>query len=160
MAKTKKMKLWRIPDASEQYPEWAEWGMALHTALRKCCDSRMTSIAYNIINGMQNGEWGAFSQMLLAAIDAKAISAKTPESLAEGIRRMATFDYTEGCPTFTDEYEPKFTSDQRSGKEAEELTKKSSRSLWSALIMVIGEFDEGDMLGFVAYLFREEKKDS
>lgn len=31
----------------------SEWGMALHTALRKCCDSDATTIAYCAISDMQ-----------------------------------------------------------------------------------------------------------
>lgn len=44
--------------------EKSDFAMCLHTALRKCCDSHATSVAYHIIEGMDNEEWSAFTDIV------------------------------------------------------------------------------------------------
>lgn len=63
-----------------------EYGAALHTALRKCCDSTQTSIAYNLISEMVGQEWGEYVSFLGKKGLGKP---KTDEDLAARVKELS-----------------------------------------------------------------------
>lgn len=81
----------------------ADVSVLIHTALRKCCDSDITSLAYVLIHALPPGPWGAFCTELqshakkedISKVDVfrkalKAMRANMPKDL--GVRAiMLTF---------------------------------------------------------------------
>ena len=62
----------------------SEWGELLHTALRKCCDSTPTTIAYQAICGMSQG-WSHY----LAHLEKTAKTADSSHPIYEEIKRAS-----------------------------------------------------------------------
>ena len=65
----------------------SEWGMALHTALRKYCDSTPTTIAYNAVKEMQESWRRYLKHIEKAKPDAASIKKASLEWDAHDVPR-------------------------------------------------------------------------
>lgn len=61
----------------KEAPPADEYGMLMHTALRKCCDSTPTSIAWNAVHLSTKGVWSGFAAQCAEA------GARTGEQLRD-----------------------------------------------------------------------------
>src|SRR3989337_1359689 len=66
-------------------------GNALHTALRKCCDSHPTTIAWNAIEAMPNSSWEIYLEGLLPLLEA-APKPMTAPQIGEIVSRYSKSD--------------------------------------------------------------------
>ena len=156
-------------ECDEQYPPWFEWGYRMHTALRKCCDSRITSIAYGIIKGMQGGEWTAFCECLYKCAKDGHLSVKDPKSFAASVKLSLEGRYPlrlkKGMSerdswelTLDHSYSPNFpTSDLSYGMKVKCWNRDVDPSLplYSSLMMCFGEFEEGELEAMFHYLWKD-----
>lgn len=68
-----------MPDRKKAPPA-DEYGYLMHTALRKCCDSTATSIAWNAVHLSKKGVWSGFADQCAKA------EARTGEDLEKVFR--------------------------------------------------------------------------
>ncbi len=108
----------------------SDFAVMVHTALRKACDSTITSIAYNMIHAT-NGPWGAFVSLVYSQFN----WSRPEESFAERVDELS-----EWLPTTN---ELKEVGHELTGEE---------RSMLIALILTFKLFDGDDWKGACAYL--------
>lgn len=126
-----------MPKTKNKYP-WLEYreadelGGALHTALRKACDSKPTSAMWNLIYVCDNG-WLWYLEQFFKRLQ----KAKTHDGVIDAAKRAAS------CTSMTAS-EAEYT---KIPSEPEGI-----RHEVYSLICVLDLFDERDWEGFVAYL--------
>lgn len=116
--------------------EWEEFGRAIHTAMRKVCDSEPTTILYNLIQVLPDGAWVAFSRYV-----AKRVKAKRPRSR----RTLQTAVWFEWVGAYDNIM---YDNIMRDGDRAHRVE-------FYLLSKLAGRCTEGDWEGMCAYLVNE-----
>ena len=121
-------------------------GCCIHTALRKACDSRITSIAYNLVHAA-DVEWEVFLRTLFERCPVKFDGAY-PEELEAAVTRTVE----QMCPMR--DFDP--TSRQRLPRSdkrvCDSLPEGFNHSLFIALVLTFNEFDGGEWRAALSYL--------
>lgn len=107
---------------------WEECGAAMHTALRKVCDSKITSLAYNVVRLVDAG-WSAYARLVAAELAAGS------QPVAAAKTAAAKLDHLD---------------ERQEGNEW--LTKEKARSEQMALVCTFALFTPIDWECFAAYL--------
>jgi len=114
-------------------------GEALHTALRKCCDSRPTSIAYNLIHEIDSVVWHDYLDYLRDKL--KGVKFKDKQHLAI-VMAGHTVLY------FDDEWRKRLGDKKNDSAYRKKFTNGITLSLKCAFEL----FSEEDYRGYCAYL--------
>lgn len=111
--------------------EYDEFGRAIHTAMRKACDSDPTTILYNLIQALPDGAWVAFSRYV-----AGRVKKKRPRSTVALVAAVQS--------EWLDAYDNVLREGMRDHRVEFYLLSKLAEPC-----------DEGDWRGMCAYLVRE-----
>ena len=126
--------------------EAVDLGAPIHTAMRKCCDSTLSSMAHCLVSGLGD-EWVLFLRAIRKGVDDKLIDTRTRPAMAASMKR-----WLKEAPL------GKGPSDILTGEEwrALERTDDRARSRYHALELTFRMMAEsGDLDGALAYLFDE-----
>lgn len=131
--KTKKPVTWTIkipgrPVARTQYA-----CEALHTALRKCCDSPITSVAWNVIHMLGDSDWADYGRAVVERLHGKTFATKR-EVVAELVK-------------ITEEHGP---------ANAPGIYRWIMQPSRAALKCTLDLFSADDWLGFASFLLPEK----
>lgn len=75
-----------------------ELGMALHTALRKACDSSVTSLAWNLVQLDElDPAWNTYLDMAWAGLGAAKNKNEVLSALAKAGRELPSKDFAHAC---------------------------------------------------------------
>lgn len=124
-----------------------ELGMNLHTALRKCCDSPETSLAYNVIHASDE-EWTVFLRALYKWVEEWLRTEPAPDSspprMANCMRNFLSA-WTGRRGVF-----PQF----RGGEfKDDEIRKTCSLSLLCAIGQSLAALSDSDLQAMFTYLY-------
>lgn len=122
-----------------QLPDRQDFGMLIHTALRKVCDSKITSIAYNLIHACDQ-EWILFLDVLYDNLE-KHKAQNLVNAVREVVRKMQPIE----------DLDPLCERPER------ELVKEIDKNLFTALVLTMNEFDLEDWERALAYREPEEE---
>ena len=119
------------------------FGVALHTALRKACDSAPTTGAYIQIDAMPNDLWGEFLDVIWPILQADEPYTDVAKQCKWAITEEydpSRLNYEEVCKN--DKMEAKYNKKQLQDR----YVQRSLLRLWFRC------FDDGDWQGFTVYL--------
>lgn len=120
----------------------AELGAALHTALRKACDSTPTSLAYNLVSLIDDSSrlraaWGLYRARAWHHLSGVGVEVVDPVNCL----KLAAADLG-------------FHGPEDVWRENRGYIEKAGPAL-TALLITFEGFDDGDWEGFAAYLIEE-----
>jgi hypothetical protein len=112
--------------------------VCMHTALRKCCDSRITSAAYNLIHliHIEPSKWNAWVMLGRLVVERMEGGKKPAEALQEAIERL----------------EDAFYDQAMKSREAGESEPDQARSIMYALRCTLECFSPKDIEGMAEFL--------
>jgi hypothetical protein len=131
------------------FPSWdaVDLGSPIHTAMRKCCDSTLSSMAHSLVSGLGD-EWILFLRAIKKGIDEKLIVTRSRHEMWESMRFWLTEAPLGKGPTDVltrDEWQERERKDER------------FRSRYYALMLAFRLMAEsGDLDGALVYLFDED----
>lgn len=125
----------------------------MHTALRKCCDSKITSAAYNVIHLLcemdfkphKFSPWRMYGTLVAERLKAPPSNPGLPKGLK--LTRGASI-----CKRAVADLDDRFVAVLREAKEKREVIPDNCRSALYALLCVLECFDDKDWIGMAAYL--------
>jgi hypothetical protein len=136
-------------------------GEALHVALRKCCDSKATSAAYNCISLMPGSVWGKFLDGLYGRFKG---TASMKLALTKARRSDTVWVYLEALCKSSRNNEWELNDAGRvkllrslperevAGKGIEQVLSERDR-WWTLLVCIFHTFDDNDWQDFATYLY-------
>ena len=119
---------------------WGDLGACVHTALRKCCDSTVTSLAYNLVHACDR-EWDHLLKIMHDEIS--KVEDPTPGSVADSMLQLF-----EKLSIFDDRW-PYGPHDPKSKTPGD-------ANLFQALVLAFRLFDRDEWLGAHAYLWSDK----
>jgi hypothetical protein len=121
--------------------EWEDACMLMHTALRKCCDSKITSAAYNLIHLIKDtSEWSAWRMLGELVAEYVDEGEKPTFALTRAIEHLGGVFY-ERCAA---------------AKQKDEDVPDGARTWLYALLRILECFNEQDVEGMAYYLGEDE----
>jgi len=129
----------------------------MHTALRKCCDSKITSAAYNVIHLLCEMDFKPYKfhpwRVYGALVAERMASPPLKPGLAKGLKLDCGASILKRAATDLDD---RFHAVLREAKEKRETVPDNCRSALHALTCVLACFDDKDWCGMAAYLEPQE----
>lgn len=128
--------------------EAVDLGAPIHTAMRKCCDSTLSSMAHSLVSGLDE-EWVLFLRAIRKGIDDKLIVTTSRSAMAESMKLWLKND----VPLC------KGPADVLDRDEWQALERKDDRirSRYHALVLTFRLMAEsGDLVGALWFLFDED----
>ena len=129
-------------------------GESLHVALRKACDSKPTSLLYNIVSALPSSIWGEFLDVVWQGLRIQKFTAKTaPAALKKAALDYDGFKFTLPERSNLSKITKTLPESETAGRTDDEI--RSERDQWRRMLKLSLELlDDDDWAGFAAYLTR------
>ena len=127
-------------------------GEILHVALRKGCDSKATSLTYNVISAMPNSIWREFLDVVWLGLKVQKVNEKN----AGQCLKKAALDYDDFKGTLAErsnlsKVAKTLPESETAGRTDDDI--RSERAAWRKIFKLSLEmFDDDDWGGFACYL--------